>query len=1070
VRAIGHQVIRASAGSGKTYQLVTRYVGLLAEGIPPEEIVALTFSRKAAGEILDALVARLAGAAEVPERGGGSAREALNRALADGGYRAELDRPEVLRLLRLLLGRLHLSRVGTLDSFFAGLVRAFPLELGLTGDFAILDGHPAAEARRSVLTRVLADAGDEVLRDDFLEAYKQATFGQERKSFSETLDGFVEGLHETLLEAPSREAWGQPEAIWGGPDPWAFGEDVDPGLFGDHLRPLLEAQGLPDRVLARWDDFILAVAALREGDRIDEPRTLTYLLEKLAPAAADLRRGRAELGMERRSVVLEGRAATLALGLLGRVCWLTLRGLRRRTRGLWRLLAAFEEVYDRQVRRSGRLGFRDVMQLLAPAGGAGTGRLESRAIAWRMDGACTHWLLDEFQDTSTLQWRALRDLVDEVLQDPSGRRSLFYVGDVKQAIYGWRGGDASLFGRVLEHYGGATGGPIREVPMDVSWRSAPAIIDTVNQVFASVAGAGDVPASTRQAWGREWRPHRTALVQLQGCASLLELPAAGAAEEDRAARESLTVALLQEAAPHRRGLTAAVLVRANAAGPGLAERLRGAGIPAVWEGDEALADNPLVATLLSLARAADHPGDCLAWEHLRMGPLWPVLTARWGEARSGIVRGLLETVHARGFEGLVREWCAAWDAVSPMDPFLAGRAEALAEAARSADAEGEVRSLVFSDLVHDRTVRAEPVRGGVSVLTIHRAKGLQWDHVILPDLQGAKGRDTGVRLLVERGRDLDRTPRWLLLRPPRPVLEADPVLGARDEAAETETWYERLCLLYVAMTRARRGLDLVVTGDRYGAGSLAGLVRAGLQGPPCTAGGPEGARVLYRHGLERWFDALDEEPRRPAPPAAALRPLSRGAAPRRLPTRTPSGSERHAVGVAGLFLPGRSSALDRGKAVHSLFESLDWLDGVEPDALAVAWRGRHPDAPEGVEAELLGALSVPAIRALLRRPEGDVELWRERRFELVLDGEWISGAFDRVHLFRGATGAPAGARILDFKTDRGTEEDLHARVEGYRPQMELYRRALAAMTGLSLDAITWTLIFTAPGLLRSGPG
>ena len=70
-------------------------------------------------------------------------------------------------------------------------------------------------------------------------------------------------------------------------------------------------------------------------------------------------------------------------------------------------------------------------------------------VDYRLDGHFDHWLLDEFQDTSDLQWQVLANLIDEVLQDTSGKRSFFYVGDVKQAIYGWRAGNAvSGFRRV----------------------------------------------------------------------------------------------------------------------------------------------------------------------------------------------------------------------------------------------------------------------------------------------------------------------------------------------------------------------------------------------------------------------------------------------------------------------------------------------------------------------------------------------------------------------------------------------------------------------------------------------
>ncbi len=81
--------------------------------------------------------------------------------------------------------------------------------------------------------------------------------------------------------------------------------------------------------------------------------------------------------------------------------------------------------------------------------------------------------------------------------------------------------------------------------------------------------------------------------------------------------------------------------------------------------------------------------------------------------------------------------------------------------------------------------------------------------------------------------------------------------------------------------------------------------------------------------------------------------------------------------------------------------------------------------------------------------------WREKRFEILLNGEWLSGTFDRVMLENGR------ATILDFKTDKtDTDEALAARIEGYRPQLETYREVLARMTGLPHDQIACKLLFT----------
>src|SRR6266851_2885185 len=123
-----HKVIRASAGSGKTHQLTSRYIGLLAAGVDPDTILATTFTRKAAGEILDRVLDRLAQAAG--DRAGG-------KALGEQIGRRDLEPGDFTRLLRTLLLGLHRVRIGTLDSFYIKLAGSFGLELGLPPGWSI---------------------------------------------------------------------------------------------------------------------------------------------------------------------------------------------------------------------------------------------------------------------------------------------------------------------------------------------------------------------------------------------------------------------------------------------------------------------------------------------------------------------------------------------------------------------------------------------------------------------------------------------------------------------------------------------------------------------------------------------------------------------------------------------------------------------------------------------------------------------------------------------------------------------------------------------------------------------
>ena len=143
-----HTLIRASAGTGKTFQLSNRYLGLMQAGAMPDQILATTFTRKAAGEILDRVVVRLAEAA---------LNEPARRELAKWLSSPSLSQDRCHQLLQVLIRQLHRLKICTLDSFFAQLAGSFSLELGLPPDSA----HHRAIARQ-----LLAKRGD---RDDAQE-------------------------------------------------------------------------------------------------------------------------------------------------------------------------------------------------------------------------------------------------------------------------------------------------------------------------------------------------------------------------------------------------------------------------------------------------------------------------------------------------------------------------------------------------------------------------------------------------------------------------------------------------------------------------------------------------------------------------------------------------------------------------------------------------------------------------------------------------------------------------------------------------------------------------------------
>src|SRR5512136_456627 len=210
---IGHKAISASAGSGKTFQLAHRYIELMARGVEPDRIIALTFSRKAAGEIFDSVVRYLCQAASSPEA---ASRTADLIRKQDAGQR------EFLQILRGLLESLHRLHIGTLDSFTVGVAKTFPLELGIPPHFQLLGEEGAAGGvRQEVLARVFSQReASHDGRSAFLQAYKQVTFGREEKGLEVQLDELIKQNRSCYQVLPEAAAWGREERIWAAGEPW----------------------------------------------------------------------------------------------------------------------------------------------------------------------------------------------------------------------------------------------------------------------------------------------------------------------------------------------------------------------------------------------------------------------------------------------------------------------------------------------------------------------------------------------------------------------------------------------------------------------------------------------------------------------------------------------------------------------------------------------------------------------------------------------------------------------------------------------------------------------------------
>ncbi|MFZ9682212.1 MAG: UvrD-helicase domain-containing protein [Cephaloticoccus sp.] len=1025
---IGHQMILASAGSGKTYALTNRFVRLLALGAAPERIVALTFTRKAAGEFFDAILHKLAAAAT-----DGPAAARLAREIA-----VDAGPAEFLGWLRQVVDAMHRLKLGTLDGFFARVARNFPFELGLAGAFEVLEEHAAIRARSRVLQQLFARSGQlSTAQQEFMEAFKQATFGREEKRLADKLVRFLQEHQGTYLDAPDRELWGNPARIWPeGSELLAAGGKVSEALAA--LRSAAATGDWDERRLAWWDRLFANLETWTPGTAMGtELQNVLRALPDMAVVTMD--RKKVEPDEPLRAALRATAQAVVRAELVRRLAM---------TAGLHAVIGAYEEDYHRTVRRTGRLTFADVQRLLLPGSEGGrllSTRVDDRdrmLIDYRLDAGIDHWLLDEFQDTSFGQWSVLKNLIDEVVQDPAGTRSFFYVGDVKQSIYAWREGDPRLFREIFDHYNAAAPGTIAEHHLDQSWRAGPPVIAMVNAVFGADATlAALFPGPAAAAWNREWREHASARPGLGGYAALLHAA-------DEAGRFATTLDLLRELPAPRPGFSIAVLVQKNDTATRLADYLRReGGLAAVAEADlHVCVDHPTGAVLLALVQAAAHPGDTLAWQHVQMSPLGAVLADAGVGSVEALAWRLPREIANDGLAVTLDAWWRRLAAAVPPDAFTRQRMRHFLAAAAEFDAGGSRDATEFIEFMTRYTLREPDSAAVVRVMTIHKSKGLGFDVVVLPDLEGQRLNQARKGLAVQR--DDAHQVNWVLDLPTKDIVACDPVLSRHLAEAEASACYEKLSLLYVAMTRAKRALYAIIEPPRASSSShnIPKLLTDTLGSEPTAlAVGQLALTAVWHEGDPAWAQKLaPAEPDRPVRHLQTVAPAEVERS-RRLVARRPSDERAGSWLAERLLAPVQAGRVDFGRAVHWWLATIEWADSPAPD-----WTGAG-EAGAGVRE----CLAAPELaRVWNRRPGAD--LWRERPFEAVVDGQWLTGVFDRVIVERDGTGRPVRADVFDFKTD----EDVEGALGRHHRQLGFYRAAAARLLGLEAESVACYLVMT----------
>ncbi len=805
-------IVQAPAGSGKTELLTQRVLALLCVVEHPSEVVAITFTRKAAAEMRARIVERLA---ETDHTSPGHRAWVLHRSK---GYdlRAQPD----------------LIRVVTFDALFRTLVNEAPLAVGIAPDTLTLED--ATPSYREAANTALSDSA----------------IAQDAQALLIRLDGDLELAIDLIAQLLSRrDQWLAMSLDAQGLDAQAVRDTVVHTLRAVLRREdELLRQGLSPEFFAQWlqiahvawpnTNVAHAVPTHWPGDDVNalpEWKALINLVltQKKEPtvrshATISLRDGIPPDAVAEKTALSALRQtfseSPQRVAALGRIRGLpTLSGIE----GELHILSAMHSVLRRaavqlqlEFASTNAADFLGIAAAVASALGHEDGQL-ALVVARSM----RHVLVDEFQDTSVTQFRALAGLTQAWARFGDGAETLFCVGDPMQSIYRFREAEVALFAQAQRE--GI--GPLRlhALTLSANFRSTQPLVAWVNATLGGVFAAQASPVVP-------FAP-AVAVHPASSVAQPVSVRAfASDADEQRAIVEAVRA---WNADPHIASI--GILVRARGHARALTAALTEAGVVAAATDIVTVAAQAWVQDLSALAYALSQPDDQLSWLALLRAPwcglqltdlsviaahaaqhrcsIWQAasqssaLTEAGGQRVQRWITQLAPCVAAVGHRALATIVEAAWHRLDAMacyaeldEPAWESAIEALRSCERGGrlhDREPFVRALAMI------APPASSTAGKVQVMTLHKAKGLQFDAVVLPQLARATPSDSKPLLRwhrFERG----------AIAMPKPDA-ADPDAGMLYDwmgGLESElNGQERQRLLYVGVTRAKQALLLTAT-------------------------------------------------------------------------------------------------------------------------------------------------------------------------------------------------------------------------------------------------------------------
>mgnify|MGYP001358400305 CR=1 FL=1 len=1091
--------VAANAGAGKTYTLAARVTRLLLAGSPPEKILCLTYTKAAAAEMSTRLFDQLGEWAMLPD-------DALREKIAAIGA-AAATAEDLRRARRLFASALETPgglKIQTIHSFCQQVLMRFPLEAGVPASFTVLDERTARDLLADARARVFERAGSGDAERAAAVAYLVEHVSDMR--VEQILDAALAAdsakLDAFFAKAGPEDGWPALLRIAHGAKP----DDSEAGVYAE-FSAAAEDEETRFREACAWlsggseanrkTAAALAAMLAEQNAKGRYERARAVLLtaagtvkkklavKKLAEARPELldflvRFGEGLAGYRERLNALE--AANLCQAALT-------------------VIAAVRDIYASEKRARGALDYDDLIaktHALLQNGGA-------EWVLYKLDEGIDHILIDEAQDTSAAQWDIVESLTEEFFAGEGARaahRTLFAVGDEKQSIFSFQGADPREFDKRRQFFmdrAAAGGYAFSAIDLPVSRRSAPEILAFVDKVFEPEAAREGLTSDGRAVHHEPLAEHKTNLpgrVEFWPAVKPPDTPTLdpwNLRPLDLEAEDSPKVVLAKTVADKIAGWleTGLKLPGAEApVGPGdimillprrepfggeIIRRLKDRGVPVAGSDRLRLADEIGVMDLVSLGRFALASEDDLTLAEVlrsplaglseealfalacgRTGSLWAALSSRKDEADYAAAHALLAAARDRAdavppfefYAGVLNEKRQAM--LARLGPETNDAAEEFLSLALSYERVSTPSLTGFLDWFEKGGAEVkrdmDRGRGEVRVMTVHGAKGLEADIVVLPDTTTLPG-------LAANAGNLLYTDDGVLFPVAKDAAPAR-VTEAR-EAAKAAMARERRRLLYVALTRAKR--RLYICGFENKRGTAEGSWYRLAEDAARALVGDQAADVLsFGAGDETAAPVAAAPPPKAEIPDWALKPPPRES-PKPRPIRPSEGlddeaAEEEKKKEKAPASPDREANRERGLLAHGLLAFLPKIPAAVREEKArqfLAAKGMDDRTADGLVAEVLAVLNAPAFSKVF-----SAESHAEVSLEADLpDFPPIHGRIDRLAV------TADEVLIVDFKTGSNPPDRIEDVGRNYIEQMALYR--LAAKKIFPGRRIACALLWTA---------